>query len=97
MGLARQSVQRLADCLVADELATYQPNPHHRRAKLLAPSARGWLAIEILLPRQWAWANSVASAVGCEQLQAANAVLDTLLSELSVSPTDHPNEALQAR
>src|SRR5271166_4352781 len=31
----RQSVQRVADLLVADRLAHYVPNPAHRRAKLL--------------------------------------------------------------
>ena len=33
--LTRQSVQRVADVLVEDGLATYEDNPHHRRAKLV--------------------------------------------------------------
>ena len=32
MHLARQGVQRLADVLVRDGLAVYEPNPAHRRA-----------------------------------------------------------------
>jgi hypothetical protein len=42
MHLARQGVQRLADVLVRDGLAVYEPNPAHRRAKLLrlTPSRR---------------------------------------------------------
>jgi DNA-binding MarR family transcriptional regulator len=35
LGLARQSVQRVADAIVADGLATFQPNPDHRRSPLL--------------------------------------------------------------
>src|SRR5271166_4204772 len=35
MGLARQSVQRLVDEMLADGLVRHAPNPHHRRAKLV--------------------------------------------------------------
>ncbi|TXS30678.1 MarR family transcriptional regulator [Streptomyces sp. ms191] len=38
MGITRQSVQRIADLLVAQGLAAYAPNPAHRRAKLLTPT-----------------------------------------------------------
>ena len=38
MGMTRQGVQRVADLLVDRGLATYEPNPAHRRAKLLACS-----------------------------------------------------------
>ena len=40
-GFARQSVQRVADLLVADGLAVYQDNPR-TDAKLLVPTPRGW-------------------------------------------------------
>src|SRR5215468_11674279 len=39
--LARQSVQRLADALAADELVTYLDNPADRRAKLVELSPEG--------------------------------------------------------
>ncbi|MFF5975250.1 MarR family winged helix-turn-helix transcriptional regulator [Streptomyces sp. NPDC012769] len=45
MGITRQSVQRVADLLVRDGLAVYEPNPAHRRAKLLAPTEAGRAAI----------------------------------------------------
>lgn len=35
LGLTRQSVQRTADALVAEGLATYEPNPDHQRSPLL--------------------------------------------------------------
>ena len=95
MGLARQSVQRVADCLVDDGMATYLPNPRHQRAKLLAPSARGWQAIEVLRPRQWAWADNVAAVIGWEQLRSVNAVLDTLLIELNGDYAPHASSANQ--
>ena len=39
IGVTRQSVQRVADLLVAQGLADYQPNPRHRRAKLLTTTS----------------------------------------------------------
>src|SRR5262249_38036896 len=35
LGLARQSVQRVADLLERDKMAVYDDNPEHLRAKLL--------------------------------------------------------------
>ncbi|WP_306327775.1 MarR family winged helix-turn-helix transcriptional regulator [Streptomyces venezuelae] len=50
MGITRQSVQRIADLLVREGLAVYEPNPAHRRAKLLAPTGAGRAAIARIEP-----------------------------------------------
>ncbi|MFD3331540.1 MarR family winged helix-turn-helix transcriptional regulator [Streptomyces sp. NPDC058700] len=50
MGITRQSVQRIADLLVREGLAAYEPNPAHRRAKLLAPTEAGRAAIRCVDP-----------------------------------------------
>jgi DNA-binding MarR family transcriptional regulator len=86
MGLTRQSVQRLADLLVEEGLCEYQDNPAHRRAKLLAPTARGWAAIERIRPIQRAWANEVAATVGEKELRTVNAIVDALLAALAPAP-----------
>ncbi|XXT53289.1 MarR family transcriptional regulator [Sorangium sp. So ce542] len=86
MGLTRQSVQRLADVLVDEGLCTYLDNPAHRRAKLLAPTERGWAAIRRIHPIQAAWADRVAAAVGERALRAANETLDAVLAVLA-APT----------
>lgn len=85
MGLTRQSVQRLADVLVAEGLCEYRDNPAHRRAKLLAPSAAGWAAIAQIHPLQVDFVNRVGAAVGAGALAQANATVDHLL-EVLVSP-----------
>src|ERR1700716_953808 len=41
MGLARQSVQRVADLLEQDGLTAYEANPSHRRAQLVRVTTRG--------------------------------------------------------
>ncbi|HZE50404.1 MAG TPA: helix-turn-helix domain-containing protein, partial [Jatrophihabitantaceae bacterium] len=48
MGLARQSVQRVADLLAGRGLVEYRPNPAHQRAKLVAPTSAGRAAIDSL-------------------------------------------------
>ncbi|MCY0941736.1 MULTISPECIES: MarR family winged helix-turn-helix transcriptional regulator [Streptomyces] len=45
VGTSRQSVQRIADLLVAQGLAAYSDNPAHRRAKLLAATEQGLAAM----------------------------------------------------
>ena len=50
MGMTRQGVQRIADLLVERGLAEYRPNPAHRRAKLLQPTAAGREAIAKIVP-----------------------------------------------
>ncbi|MFC8587167.1 MarR family winged helix-turn-helix transcriptional regulator [Streptomyces sp. NPDC057217] len=50
MGITRQSVQRVADLLVREGLASYEPNPAHRRAKLLAPTEAGRAAVRRVDP-----------------------------------------------
>lgn len=90
MGLTRQSVQRLADVLVGEGLCEYRENPAHRRAKLLAPTARGWKAIERIHPIQVAWADRVGAKLGERELKAVNTTLDALLSTLDTPAGEVP-------
>jgi len=86
MGLTRQSVQRLADALVADGMAEYLPNPAHRRARLLAPTDRGWEAISILRPRQHACMNQVSEEIGAEEIDRAVRLLDRVIGKMENDP-----------
>jgi DNA-binding MarR family transcriptional regulator len=82
MGLARQSVQRIADLLAERGLTEYRPNPAHRRAGLVAPTAAGWAAIEALGAAQHTWANRVGDEVGEEELRQALTVVDKVIAAL---------------
>jgi DNA-binding MarR family transcriptional regulator len=86
MGLTRQSVQRLADALVADGMAEYAPNPAHRRAKLLCPTPRGLAAIDVLRPRQHAWADQVTADLDPAEIERTVAVLRRLIGKLENDP-----------
>ena len=55
LSLARQSVQRVADLLVADGLAQYLDNPAHQRAKLLSLTEPGLAALRTIQIAQAEW------------------------------------------
>ena len=83
-GLARQSVQRIADILVERGLAEYRDNPAHRRAKLLAPTAAGRAAVGRIGPAHAAAAGRLAAVLGEEALAGAVATLRALSAALEV-------------
>ncbi|ESW88896.1 MarR family transcriptional regulator [Mesorhizobium sp. M1307] len=78
MGLARQSVQRLADILAAEGLAAYADNPAHRRAKLLSITDAGRAAVKNIGTRQHVWANRVSEGMDADALKASLDLLRTL-------------------
>jgi len=85
MGITRQSVQRIADLLVERGLAEYLPNPAHRTAKLLAPTAAGRAAVHRINPAHAASAKQLTAVLGhrefesiCAALAALSAALETL-------------------
>jgi DNA-binding MarR family transcriptional regulator len=90
MGLARQSVQRIADLLVDKGLAEYLPNPAHRRAKLVRPTEAGWAAIDRLRDSQHAFANRIAAAVGEKDLRHTLAVMEKLIAALAADAEPEP-------
>jgi DNA-binding MarR family transcriptional regulator len=74
-GLARQSVQRVADALVREGWAAYEENPSHRRAQLLTLTARGRRALDRIQAAQRSWADAIGAEVGEADLRRASAVL----------------------
>jgi DNA-binding MarR family transcriptional regulator len=98
--LARQGVQRLADVLVDDGLASYQDNPAHRRAKLLRLEPPGRDALRTIQTAQAAWADALGAELGAADLQQASVVLDRILQvvrEPASAPWSGPEAARQAR
>ncbi len=79
LGLARQSVQRVADLLEQDGLAQYSENPSHQRAKLLQLTPAGHAALETIAIAQHAWANRMGAQLTLPFLRRANSALERLL------------------
>ncbi|WP_038170207.1 MarR family winged helix-turn-helix transcriptional regulator [Tomitella biformata] len=82
MGITRQSVQRIANLLVEKGLAEYQPNPAHRRAKLVAPTEQGFEAIAKINPTHSAFAGRLAQAMDPAELADALSAIHRLSAAL---------------
>ena len=82
LGLARQSVQRVADGLVADGDLELRPNPDHARAPLVAITPAGTAVLEELVRRSDADRAALLdrAELGDAELAAARAVLRRLLA-----------------
>ncbi|MFG6195900.1 MarR family winged helix-turn-helix transcriptional regulator [Nonomuraea sp. JJY05] len=82
MGMTRQGVQRIADLLVERGLAEYRPNPAHRRAKLLQPTAAGREAIAKINPGHQAFADRLVEELGADVARDCLAALHRLSTAL---------------
>jgi DNA-binding MarR family transcriptional regulator len=82
MGITRQSVQRIADLLVDQALAEYQPNPAHQRAKLLSATDAGRDAVAKIGPGHATYARLLAEKLGEERLRDAVELMDVLSQSL---------------
>ncbi|RVX45656.1 DNA-binding MarR family transcriptional regulator [Nonomuraea polychroma] len=89
MGMTRQGVQRIADLLVERGLAEYRPNPAHRRAKLLQPTAAGREAIAKIAPGHQELADRLVGELGLDQARQCLEALHRLSAALDHF-TDHP-------
>jgi DNA-binding MarR family transcriptional regulator len=78
IGVTRQSVQRVADLLVAEGRAEFRPNPAHARSKLLAPTTKGRDAVRRIAPAHAALADRLAVELGVDQLRDSLAKLERL-------------------
>jgi DNA-binding MarR family transcriptional regulator len=78
-GLARQSVQRVADALVQEGLAAYEKNPGHRRAQLLRLTPRGRSVLRTIQAAQRVWADALGAEIGEGDLRRASGIVGRVL------------------
>lgn len=90
MGLTRQSVQRVADDLRDAGFTRYEPNPHHRRAMLVALTEKGAAAYQQASERQAVWAQGVGAALAPDALATTTALLRDLNHHLADPGEDDP-------
>jgi DNA-binding MarR family transcriptional regulator len=82
MGLTRQAVQRIANLLVADGLATFVPNPAHRGSPIVQLTARGVATVTKVNAAQASWVNRVARRLDGRRLAAAASTLEEVVTLL---------------
>lgn len=90
MGLTRQAVQRVVDDMRTDGLVRLEPNPHHRRAMLVAMTEAGETAYRGASMRQERWAADLAAGLSPDAIEAAGTLLRTLQQRLDASPERTP-------
>ena len=83
LGLARQSVQRVADALEQVGLVTYEDNPRHRRARLVTLTDEGRVTLGTIQAAQRPWADTLGRSVGERELRNAIIVLDRVLEVMT--------------
>ena len=86
-GMARQPIQRIADTVVEDRLATYKDNPRHRRARLLELTPRGRQVLEVISARQSEWANAHGAQIGAQKLRQAQQLIAEIAALIEMPPT----------
>ncbi len=82
LGLTRQSVQRLADALVAENMASYIQNPAHVRANLCAVTDYGLEVIGQLTDDQSAWANAITDSMDEKELHSCLSTIRELIQRI---------------
>jgi DNA-binding MarR family transcriptional regulator len=82
LGLARQSVQRVADLLAQEGLVAYDDNPEHLRAKLIRLLPPGQVALTRIQAAQRQWADRLGGEIGVDDLTLASGVLDRVIAAL---------------
>jgi DNA-binding MarR family transcriptional regulator len=86
LGVTRQHVQRTANGLVADRLATFDANPDHRRSRLLRLTPRGHEILEEI-NRDAAQRNlQTAAELGDDGTRRLRELLDRVRRALRTPP-----------
>jgi len=97
MGLTRQAVQRLANDLELGDLVRFAPNPHHKRARLLAMTDNGATAFKTAMARQVPWANRLAKGVDPDDIATALRVLVALRRRLEAETIPRRSQRRRVR
>lgn len=82
MGLTRQGVQRVANDLEREGLVSFQPNPQHRRAKLLDLTDLGLETYQAADRNQIEWVNILSHSFDVEDINCALKVIQDMRSKL---------------
>jgi DNA-binding MarR family transcriptional regulator len=86
LGLARQSVQRVADALEDEGLLRYEANPEHQRSPRVALTAAGEDALGRLSAAAARWEDPLAARLGRAQLEQTRDFIKTLVQLLRQHP-----------
>jgi len=84
MGQTRQGVQRLSNEMEKEGILEYQENPYHKKAKLVAMTAKGKALYLALEQKQVPWANENSAEISSQDMEVALGVLRAIGTKLGV-------------
>jgi DNA-binding MarR family transcriptional regulator len=82
LGVSRQAVQRIADLLVEEGSAEYEPNPGHKRSPYVRLTRSGAAALASIDEAASTRRSQVLRDVSAADLEHAHSVLRTLLAQV---------------
>lgn len=83
LGVTRQNVQRIADVLVAEGVATFEPNPDHRASPFLVLTSRGRDALATITKVAEARHAALARKIPAGEIEAIHTGLRRLIAVLA--------------
>lgn len=86
LGLARQSVQRVADKLEDDGLLAYAANPDHMRSPRVALTTQGKQVLTRLSAAAAKWEDPLAAQLSREELEQARAFIRGMVELVRAHP-----------
>jgi DNA-binding MarR family transcriptional regulator len=75
LGANRQNVQRIVNDLQGEGLVAFQPNPHHRRAQLVALTDKGRRSFEAAMDLQAPWINNLANGLLVKDIETVHRIV----------------------
>lgn len=93
LGANRQNVQRIVNDLHNEGLIAFEPNPHHRRARIVVLTARGRRAYQAAINAYTPRVNALAEGLSLEEIRTAYRVVATLRQrfEREIDAEKHPS------
>ena len=82
LGANRQNVQRIVNDLQKMGLVAFEPNPHHRRAKLVALTAKGKQAFDAAMRLQAPRINKLSEGLSVKDVETTHRVMLALRKRL---------------
>ncbi len=82
LGANRQNVQRIVNDLHQEGMVAFEPNPHHRRAKLVVLTVKGRQAYEAAVEEYYPKADGLAEGLSEAEIRTAHRIMVELKQRL---------------
>ncbi|QFT34232.1 MarR family transcriptional regulator [Roseibium porphyridii] len=82
MGVHRQGVQRIVNELEKEGIVAFQPNPHHKRAHLVALTSKGQTLFEAAIALQVPWVNDLSKDLSLTDIATAQQVISQMTKHI---------------